>query len=623
MVSIINSRNIKLFFSILLIIEAAFCCQLINAEETQLETIEVHSQNQSSNAPQIILLSNYDYAFGDLNSVLGRIPGFQIQSAGGHGAYSTFTLRGSSAKSVPVYFDGIKVNDPLSGGLNLSTFPLWSLQSIDVYKSLIPAELANNSGTSVINLKSQTIESKQDLKLSTGSFGRQSVSGNVATNKYLFSAEYLSADNEFSYQHNNQTPLYSGDDYATNRLNNQVQRKFMLLKAKEQIANYKFNLMAIHRQYDTGISNNLNQATNAELKQESTLLSANITKNNWDLYINSDFANQQYDDSKGEIGLSIDTQVVKHQKNELKIINKSNLGAILSTVSIQGQREETNKLDTINDTSSSGTIDSASYSIAHSLDFNKAIKFNHSFLTQNTDSSHYQAYNTGLEYSVKYTRELSSDISLSKKTRLPTIAELHLNQGNIIANPDLKPEDFYELNFRTKFNFSSAGGQFEIYVRDSNDTIIYSYDAGGIGRASNEGSSQMAGVESQVYWHIGRAHFNWNMELIDTKNTSNNKASNSNQLPAFFHASQYASLDFWFDELSLGITNQRRYDMYYDSANLVKAPNQNLWGITANYHHYPWQLGIHVNNIFDKYYTGLKTEPLPGRSFILTFTISN
>ena len=105
----------------------ALCCLSVVAEEAQLDTVEVHSQNEAAIGAQTIYLSEQDYAFGDLNSVLGRIPGFQVQSSGGYGAYSTFTLRGSTAKAVPVYFDGIKVNDPLTGGINLSTFPLWAV----------------------------------------------------------------------------------------------------------------------------------------------------------------------------------------------------------------------------------------------------------------------------------------------------------------------------------------------------------------------------------------------------------------------------------------------------------------------------------------------------------------
>ncbi len=601
----------------------ALCCLTARAEETLLDTVEIHSQNETPFGAQTISLSENDYAFGNLNSVLGRIPGFQIQSSGGFGAYSTFTLRGSSAKAVPVYFDGVKVNDPLTGGINLSTFPLWALQSVTVHKALIPAELANNAGISVINLNSQSIQPKQDLKFSIGSFDSQSISGNLANSHYLLSAEHLNADNEFNYQHNNQTSENPNDDYSTDRKNNQVKRDFILVKSKSKHDSFKLNFMAIYRQYDAGISNNLNQAEEAELNQKSALLSANIEKDSWKLYLNTDFASQEYTDSEGEIGLTEETQDIDYKKTELKLVSSTKFKDIHSIISIQGQREETKKSDTIIDTTSNSFIGTNFLSATQSLTFNKNIKLNHSWLSRNSNNSSYESYNTGVGYYFDIGSTINSNISVSKKTRLPTIAELHLNQGNITANPDLEPEEFYELNLQSNFNFTHAGGQFELYIRDSEDTIIYSYDARGIGRASNEGSSVMSGLESQIYWNIGQFQISWNVELIDTENTSNDKASNGKQLPAFFHASQFLSLGYLFDKIHMGVANQRRYNMYYDSANLVKAPNQNIWSISANYNHYPWQLGAHINNIFDKFYTGFKTEPLPGRSFILTLSFSN
>ena len=133
----------------------------------------------------------------------------------------------------------------------------------------------------------------------------------------------------------------------------------------------------------------------------------------------------------------------------------------------------------------------------------------------------------------------------------------------------------------------------------------------------------MVGLETQAYWHIGQVELNWNFEVIDSKNESNFKSNNGKKLPSFFHTSQYASIAYWFNKLSLGVANLRRYNMYYDTANLAKAPNQNIWSLTANYHHYPWKLGMHINNLFKKQYTGFQTEPLPGRSIIFTFSITN
>ncbi|MEH6344961.1 MAG: TonB-dependent receptor plug domain-containing protein [Bermanella sp.] len=622
MVSIINILRPNIISLIYFTVISALCCLTVNANETELDTLQVYDQTSNYDS-QRITLSSQDYAFGDLTSVLGRTPGFQIQTSGGFGAYSSFTFRGSTARSVAVYFDGVKVNDPLTGDINLSTFPLWSLQSVDIYKAIVPAHLANNSGTAVMNLNSQSIDDKQELKVSGGSFGYSTVAGNISGSNYLLSAEWLTADNEFEYTHNNQTPLNSDDDYSTNRLNNQVKRNFALIKGQEKLAESTLNLMAIHRQYETGVGNNLNHARSANLQQSSTLISTNLSSKHWQIYLNGDFAKHSYDDSENEIGLSKDSQDIKYNKYEAKVVNLIEFKNIHSTLSVQTHQETTRKEDLIDDTLSSNKITADYFSIAHNLSLNQNIKFNNSWLKRIESDDTYQTYNSSLGYSFTNNSWLRSDISISKKSRLPTISELYLNQGNIIANPDLEPEKFYEVNSQTKFNFSHIGGAIDFYIRDSKDTIIYSYDARGVGRATNEGKSQIMGLETMAYWHIGKFEINWGLELVDSKNISGMKSNNDKKLPAFFHASQYVSLSYWINQLSLGIANQRQSDMYYDTANSVKAPDQDIWSISANFQHYPWQLGVRINNIFDKYYTGFKTEPLPGRTYIFTFSISN
>ena len=623
MVSIINTLRPNILSSIYFTAISVLCCLTVNANEVELDTLQVYHQSADFYESQRISLSSQDYAFGDLTSVLGRAPGFQIQTSGGFGAYSSFTFRGSTARSVAVYFDGVKVNDPLTGDINLSTFPLWSLQSVDIYKAMVPAQLANNSGTAVMNLNSQAIEDKQELKISRGSFDYSTVAGNLSGSNYLLSAEWLNSDNEFEYTHNNQTPLNSNDDYSTKRLNNQVKRNFILIKGQEKLAESTLNLMAIHRQYKTGVGNNLNHAKSANLQQTSTLLSTNLSSKHWQIYLNGDFAKHSYDDRENEIGLSKDSQDVKYNKYEAKVVNLIEFSTIHSTLSVQAHQETTKKEDIIDNTLSSNKITADYFSIAHNLSLNQNIKIANSWLKRTESDDTYQTFNSSIGYFFTNDNWFESEISLSKKSRLPTISELYINQGNIIPNSGLEPEKFYELNSQTKLSSSSIGATIDFYVRDSKGTIIYSYDASGIGRPSNEGKSQMIGLETKAYWHIGKFELNWGFELVDSKNTSNVKSNEGKKLPAFFHATQHVSLAYWLNQLSLGIANQRQSDMYYDTANSVKAPDQDIWSLSANYQHYPWQLGMHINNVFDKNYTGFKTEPLPGRTYIFTFSISN
>ncbi len=589
----------------------------------ELETVQVSANsNQSSDIHQIYL-SSQDYAYSSLSGVLDKVSGLQTQGTGGFGTYSSFWLRGSSAKSVAVYLDGIEINDPLNGGINLATLPLWSLQSIEIYKSTVPVHLANASGTGAMNFKTLEVKQQKELQLSTGSFSSRSIAGNLGSNDYLVSSEWFNAKNDYSYQHDNQTQFNKDDDYPTTRKNNQVDRKFLLVKANKELNKFEVNTMAIHRRNRAGISNSLNQSQHAYFKQDSTLLSASVKKSSWQVIASSDFANHLYDDSKDEIGLSADTQSIQFNQHQLKLLNTIKIKGMDLDISLQGRQENVQIEDIKDEIEKKSNITTDYLSIAQSLMLNKNISLSSSWSKRDGSGQRYDSANASVLYTYLKTNWANLHLSLAKKTRLPSISELFISQGNQVGNPDLKPENFYEFNSRSEFIFYNYGALIELYFRESQDTIIFSYNAQGVGRASNDGSSQILGLEGQTYWNIGMLELNWNFELIDSINNSDIKSNKDKKLPSFFNASNYISVSYWMNDLRLQIENQYKSGLYYDSANLEKAPNQNTWSLSADYHQNIWSLGINIHNIFDNFYTGFKTEPLPGRSAIINFTLNH
>jgi len=71
--------------------------------------------------------------------LLTRVPGLQATRSGGSADRASASLRGASGAQTPVYLAGVRLNDPLTGGVDLSTLPLWMLHRVEIYRGNAPA----------------------------------------------------------------------------------------------------------------------------------------------------------------------------------------------------------------------------------------------------------------------------------------------------------------------------------------------------------------------------------------------------------------------------------------------------------------------------------------------------
>jgi vitamin B12 transporter len=70
--------------------------------------------------------------------VLRTQPGVTVLATGGYGSPSTASLRGATAAQTPVYLAGVRLNDDVGGGADLSLVPLWLLHRVEIYRSNAP-----------------------------------------------------------------------------------------------------------------------------------------------------------------------------------------------------------------------------------------------------------------------------------------------------------------------------------------------------------------------------------------------------------------------------------------------------------------------------------------------------
>src|SRR5262249_14148863 len=151
--------------------------------------------------------------------------GVQVQRYGGLGAFSTISIRGSSANQVPVFLHGVPLSQSQDQTVDLSTLPLDSLERIDVYRGTIPVGFSGASigGVVILVAKPPSATPSTELEAGYGSFETRKV---VATHTQeaggfdvLGHVSYLGSKGDFTYFDDNGTPENPTDDGETTRIN--------------------------------------------------------------------------------------------------------------------------------------------------------------------------------------------------------------------------------------------------------------------------------------------------------------------------------------------------------------------------------------------------------------------
>jgi len=176
--------------------------------------VQERSAAPLSPSVRIIKASEFQGRFTDLPSVLETVSGVDIRSMGGYGQYAESAIRGSSAKGVRVYLDGVLLNSASAGAVDLSKIPLDRIQEIRVTKSTSGLRQMGAGMGGVIELFTDAgVERKiVGVNFEAGSFGylkgglmvRPSGGGKV---RQQMNIDISKGDNNYPFTHDNGTTL--------------------------------------------------------------------------------------------------------------------------------------------------------------------------------------------------------------------------------------------------------------------------------------------------------------------------------------------------------------------------------------------------------------------------------
>ncbi|MFR5879685.1 MAG: TonB-dependent receptor [Cloacibacillus evryensis] len=154
--------------------------------------------------------------------LLKQVPGLHIIELKGRGAYTTASVRGSTASQVAVYVDGVLMNLGSEAAVDLSTIPVENVERIEVYRGYIPARFGGASMGGVINIITKNPDGKGEglLSVGGGSYGKfranASYSAKLGDGNIFVGFSRDQANGEFTYRNDNNTPYTPGDATTPN-----------------------------------------------------------------------------------------------------------------------------------------------------------------------------------------------------------------------------------------------------------------------------------------------------------------------------------------------------------------------------------------------------------------------
>ncbi|MBQ0768227.1 MAG: TonB-dependent receptor, partial [Bizionia sp.] len=227
-------------------------------------------------------------------------------------------------------------------------------------------------------------------------------------------------------------------------------------------------------------------------------------------------------------------------------------------------------------------------------------------------------FSVDTEYSVSkhYTLQLNG----SRNYRVPTFNDLYWQPG---GNLDLIPESSYQIDFGQQLYFGFGQLKLNGYYITTKDLILWKPNSVGVWSPVNISESNSYGAE--VEWH-SQFHFNSHYFKINShySYTVSEDAKTKKQLIYVpFHkanisvAYNYKRISLFFQHAFNGevFTSEDNLKGRFFSLKSYDVSNVGFDFAVLNNTNHQLNLGVRVNNLFDKAYQNMAFRPMPNRNF--------
>ena len=590
-----------------------------------------------------------------LADTLSDQTGVQIRQSGGLGSQAAVSVRGSSGKQVQVFLDGMLLNDPLYGGVDLSLFSLHDVGRIQVYPGNPPARIAQAGAGGVILMESlgADTEAQTRINLGAGSFGtqRQGIfnSGTHGRFHYWLSANRQAADNDFRYP--NESDWYNPTDgNTTQRRNADIEQYDASFSAGYDIdPSRRLSLLTQWTDKDQGIPAIQNWRNNrARLATQTRRAQLHFRDQHWrdgTLHSNHRLTfssiDESYQDLIGRVGtgrydVRTDTTHVGLNNTASWLLDTHQLTASVDLAHYDQDQTDRLSLDpeahrerlliasALSHEWLSTDMRWRTQAVVRRTDL--IDKATEAMPDGSMDDSRYRTDYNGWQLGARHQLFTPLEVyaNVSRQVRVPTLLERFGQQGLFIGNRNLVAEE--ALNYEAGSRLTFTRGHLELtgFLRDLDPAIVTIFDARGVGRHVNV-AAEFRGLELDARYALTpRWALSGNATVQDSENVSRDILTfTGKRVPGVYHRSATLRSTWQWQPFQFELAWHFDDELYYDAANNLPAETRETLDARLSWTrtwptHGETRLDLSVNNLTDEHYQDFNRFPGTGRAWFLT-----
>ncbi len=552
----------------------------------------------------------------------------------GVGGLSTVALRGGNSSHTAIIWNGINLQSPMNGGVNLSQLPVSLFKNVTVQHGGIGTIYGSGAVSGMIVLESEKLFIQPNgfsvgLLYGDGNTRGASMGAKIGSSKMALSLKYTRnwADNNFEFIN-----TYRYGNPRERITNAQAQFNGIMLDATLRHAhqlswnisgwfsNNNKNLQTLMSSTQPSQSNQIdgNYALNSNLTHENSFFSVKI-KNAW---VKGD--NRFNDPTSNISSLNHFNQLI----NEIEL--KKPLGKLFETIIGVGYTHDKATSDSYTQNAQRNRFLGFISVINHFINdkFTLAVSARDELI----DASFIPAvFSTGAEFQVMNILKLKA--SAANSYRLPTMNDLYwANTTYATGNPNLNPEYGWNADIGFDIGFSTEELIFSIsstiFISEINNWIVWLPDANDFGRwkPNNFNRGQSKGLESFMKFNFGNSRFKVFTDLsytyVDSKlfDLGDNSGKPMIYTP---HHRIGGTLSIAYHGFSINYNHSFASERYTDEQN--KLPYYNI-GDAALAYRFPFagcmgNASVGINNIWNEQYQLMRNYAMPLRNFFVRLNI--
>ena len=587
------------------------------------------SQDQTTNLDEVVVLSTkIDLPFSknfrtvkiissediknspvtNVSDLLQEITGIDVRRRGVGGVQGDLYIRGGGFDQTLLLVDGMKMDDAQTGHHTLNMIlPLYLIERIEIIKGPAARIFGQNAFNGAINIVTKEFEGEKrtvNLNLNELSYGS-------------FEQKNISLSTKIIGEKIKSLISYSGNRSDGYRHNTDFKKNNYFIKTSFNSNNSPIDIIASFTENKFG-ANGFYASPSATEQYEETqasLLGITTTINSEKLSITPRLYWRRGQDEYIYIRDNPSVYRNLHKTNkvsaELSGSYFSNSGVTgfgldLSTVNISS-----NNLGEHNRTTVNLFADHTFKLFDQKLVVSPGIA-----LSYFSDMSFHSFPGIDLGYNISSDFKLYSNIG--KTYRIPTYTDLYYSDRTTVGNENLNPESATSTEFGLKYNTSNFKFSTALFNRNAKNIIDYvKQNEDDLWKAVNIGSLSTSGFELDISYRFKSSYSLSNDNSISIGYTNikdDNYVSDIN----FSKYSLNSLKHHFISKFNLNYIKNINHSIIYKYA---ERSDQSNYSVLDSKIRYKKGVFIYVNNILDEIYSETNLVPMPGRSFLIGYSV--